>query len=199
MSGLEKPDELQAAIEEGPSRYAAFAMRLRTLITASSRYIAYSSDIGEAFRPLTNPLIVRSAYGISWAYILGDCGYAGYLAHKERQGTLPSYNPLEASEGMHVGLVVARRAVFQSLASMALPAFTIHSIVRYSAPLFARSANARIRGSGPTIAGLAAVPALPFMFDHPVEHAVDYAFDFVEQQIAEAKAKAQEALDKKTK
>ena len=37
MSGLEKPDELQATIEEGPSRYAAFAMRLRTLITASSR------------------------------------------------------------------------------------------------------------------------------------------------------------------
>lgn len=131
---------------------------------------------------------------------MGDCGYAGYLAHKERQGTLPSiaekatetlspaqkvelrkrqlenevkdkdalpnvikYNPLEASESMHVGLVVARRAVFQSLASMALPAFTIHSIVRYSAPLFARSSNARIRGSGPTIAGLAAVPALVSM------------------------------------
>lgn len=133
---------------------------------------------------------------------MGDCGYAGYLAHKERQGPLQSiaektadalspaqkvelrkrqmdnnltskdenalpnvikYNPLEASEGMHVGLVVARRAVFQSLASMALPAFTIHSIVRYSAPLFARSANARIRGSGPTIAGLAAVPALVSM------------------------------------
>lgn len=130
---------------------------------------------------------------------MGDCGYAGYLAHKERQSTLPSlaekateslspaqkvelrkrqmennltskdentlpnvikYNPLEASESMHVGLVVARRAVFQSLASMALPAFTIHSIVRYSAPLFARSSSARIRGSGPTIAGLAAVPAL---------------------------------------
>lgn len=37
MSGLEKSDELQVAIEDGPSRYAAFAMRLRTLITASSR------------------------------------------------------------------------------------------------------------------------------------------------------------------
>lgn len=37
------------------------------------------------------------------------------------------------------------------------------------------------------------------MFDHPVEYAVDYAFDFVEQQIAEAKAKTQEVLDKKTK
>lgn len=37
MSGLEKPDELQETLESGPSRYAAFAMRLRTLITASSR------------------------------------------------------------------------------------------------------------------------------------------------------------------
>jgi fission process protein 1 len=184
----EKEDEVQSQIEEGPTRYAAFAMRLRTLITASSRYIAYSSDIGEAFRPLTNPIFVRSAYGISWAYILGDCGYAGYLAHKQRQGMLPAaadtmlspaqkvelrrrqlesgdanpikWNPLEASEPMHVGLVVARRAVFQSLASMALPAFTIHSIVRYSAPLFAKAASQRVRASGPTVAGLAAVPAL---------------------------------------
>lgn len=33
---------------------------------------------------------------------------------------------------------------------------------------------------GPTISGLCVVPALPFLFDHPVEYAVDTAFDKVE-------------------
>lgn len=30
-------DNVQDTVEDGPTRYAAFAMRLRTLITASSR------------------------------------------------------------------------------------------------------------------------------------------------------------------
>ena len=33
---------------------------------------------------------------------------------------------------------------------------------------------------GPTISGLCVVPALPFLFDHPVEHAVDTVFEKVE-------------------
>ncbi|UZJ55306.1 hypothetical protein CBS101457_004626 [Exobasidium rhododendri] len=207
-------DNVQETVEEGPTRYAAFAMRLRTVITASSRYVAYSSDIGEAFRPLTNPNFVRAAYAVSWTYILGDVGYAGYRAHSEsvalrekgpeslsiaqkvelkkreaEAGKTVSgkVDAVPGSEMTHVGLVMARRAVFQSIASMALPAFTIHSIVRYSAPLFAKSSRPRIRSSGPTIAGLAFVPALPFLFDEPVEHVIDTAFDWIEARIAAAK------------
>jgi hypothetical protein len=29
---------------------------------------------------------------------------------------------------------------------------------------------------GPTVAGLAVVPALPYLFDEPVEHAVEHVF-----------------------
>ncbi|PWN92874.1 hypothetical protein FA10DRAFT_246880 [Acaromyces ingoldii] len=203
-------DSVQEAVEEGPSRYAAFAMRLRTLITASSRYIAYSSDIGEAFRPLTNPNFVRAAYGISWTYILGDVGYAGYRANQEylqieekgvdalspaqkaelrkrqleaEQQGLATPKLGEVGQATHVGLIMARRAVFQSIASMALPAFTIHSIVRYSAPIFAKAKSQRLRGAGPTVAGLAFVPALPYLFDKPVEHVIDTAFDWIEDRL----------------
>jgi fission process protein 1 len=140
-----------------------------------------------------------AADGVSFSS-LGDVGYAGYRAHLDRQ--LPSdttnMSPAQkvelrkrqvelakgdqdankTSESTHVGLIMARRAVFQSIASMALPAFTIHSvsesyytfslrglihhrqIVRYSAPLFAKSSRPRVRASGPTVAGLAFVPAL---------------------------------------
>lgn len=236
-------------LDNGPSRYAAYAMRLKTVIVTSSRYVAYSSDIGEAFRPLTRPEVVRGAYAISWLYILGDVGFAGYKAAQQYEAlsksssgpvyrfeseaaqyadsalssaraNLPLENLLDAktlaslsatdkvelrkrhaervaqqehhgatvdpsqvSETTHVGLIMARRAVFQSLASMALPAFTIHSIVRYSAPVFAKAKSARIRASGPTVAGLLFVPALPFLFDHPVEHVVDFAFDWIQQRL----------------
>ena len=76
---------------------------------------------------------------------------------------------------MQVGELVVERAIFQTVASMLLPAFTIHSIVRATTPLFARLG----RGTryGPSIAGLCAVPFLPVMFDKPVEHGLRWAFE----------------------
>jgi len=107
--------------------------------------------VGEAFRPVVAPWIVRAAYGVSWTYLFGDVAYETYKAR--RRG--PS--PLEAatySEPTRLAMVAVQRSVFQSVASMyvrpvdfgmshcslmmwiikhinrALPAFTIHSIVR---------------------------------------------------------------------
>ena len=45
--------------------------------------------------------------------------------------------------------IMAQRAVFQSLASMGLPAFTIHSIVRYSGRALKNVKNVKIRTWGP--------------------------------------------------
>lgn len=45
--------------------------------------------------------------------------------------------------------VMVQRAVFQSIASMGLPAFTIHSIVRYSGKALKNAKNASIRTYGP--------------------------------------------------
>lgn len=45
--------------------------------------------------------------------------------------------------------VMVQRAVFQSIASMGLPAFTIHSIVRYSGVFLKNVKNVKIRTWGP--------------------------------------------------
>lgn len=45
--------------------------------------------------------------------------------------------------------VMVERAVFQSIASMGLPAFTIHSIVRYSGRALKNAKNTTIRTYGP--------------------------------------------------
>ncbi|KAF4636611.1 hypothetical protein G7Y89_g1474 [Cudoniella acicularis] len=189
---------------ESSLRYAAYATRVRTALLSAQRYVAYTSDVGESFRPVAHPNFVRAAYGISWAYIAGDVAHEGYKAYCSNQRTLHPELPREAvqeryndaKEGLsavvqenHTDLtpkkvtpledyrtVMVQRAIFQSLASMGLPAFTIHSIVRYSGRAMKNVKNTRIRTFGPIGLGLAAVPALPYIFDEPVETAVEWIF-----------------------
>ncbi|GAB7362950.1 hypothetical protein MBLNU230_g3246t1 [Neophaeotheca triangularis] len=226
QKNLEDDESYFNAVYEGTAgestdtslRYAAYANRLRTIMLAGQRYVAYTSDIGESFRPVAHPNWVRTAYGISWAYLMGDVGYEGYKAYLRNQrvlkpdtaeggaiepvkdvsssdktaakvGESTSLGPgltgsstTQAAPSGHVvpiedyRSVMAQRAVFQSIASMGLPAFTIHSIVRYSGQAFKKVQNPRIRTWGPIGLGLAAVPALPFIFDEPVEYATEWVF-----------------------
>ncbi|PCH41357.1 hypothetical protein WOLCODRAFT_137347 [Wolfiporia cocos MD-104 SS10] len=168
-------------------RYMAYAARLRTALRASSRYIAYTSDVGEAFRPVVHPAVVTAAYGVSWLYLAGDVGYEAYKAHHRGP------TPLEAahfSEPTRLGMVAVKRAVFQSIASMALPAFTIHTAVKQAKKAFVNVKNPRVKTWGPTFTGLAIIPILPYLYDKPVEHVTDTAFEWIERQIVERDAKS---------
>ncbi|KAK2760232.1 hypothetical protein FQN54_002299 [Arachnomyces sp. PD_36] len=234
---------------ETPYRYAAYATRIRTLMLSAHRYVAYTSDIGESFRPVAHPYIIRSAYGISWAYILGDVAHEGYKAYQRNKHvlappseayrkaageigggeggvdraasvamgkgevTLTHAPPVakagvagaeawEAEEGGDLKdslipwttkriplredyrTVMAERAVFQVLASMALPAFTIHSVVKYAGKALREQKNTIIRTWGPIGLGLSIVPLLPYIFDKPVESAVEYTFQTALQSFA---------------
>lgn len=182
---------------ESNVRYAAYANRLRTIMLSAHRYVAYTSDIGESFRPVAHPWLVRGAYGVSWAYILGDVSYEGYKAYwqnqrklnpqlvlteKQQKATgLSAPIPADAKPGVVSPLedyrtVMVQRGIFQSIASMGLPAFTIHSVVRYSGRALKDAKNKTIRTWAPIGLGLAVVPFLPTLFDHPVENAVEWAF-----------------------
>jgi len=140
-------------------RYAAYASRIRTILLTAHRYVAYTSDIGESFRPVAHPNLVRSAYGISWAYIGGDVfheGYKAYLRQKQAMDTQTDKNlppiallPRKIPAIDDFKTVAVNRAVFQSLASMGLPAFTIHTIVRYSGRAMKNVKNPTLRTWGP--------------------------------------------------
>ncbi|WAO85106.1 Mitochondrial fission process protein 1 [Fusarium falciforme] len=178
-------------------RYAAYAARLRTILLSAHRYVAYTSDIGESFRPVAHPNLVRGAYGVSWMYLLGDVSYEGYKAYWHNQRVRDPTIQLTARQEKITGLpaietrvvkpgevspledyrtVMVQRAIFQSVASMGLPAFTIHSVVRYSGRAMKGMKNKMIRTWAPIGLGLAVVPFLPAMFDEPVENAVEWAF-----------------------
>ncbi|KAK9461934.1 mitochondrial 18 KDa protein-domain-containing protein [Lipomyces oligophaga] len=181
-----KVEEIATEIKTGEApestetnwRYAAYANRLRIMM-ATQRYVAYTSDIGESFRPVAHPRLVSLAYGISWTYVLGDISYEGYKTYLKEQDWLSAKAKGEpvSEEKPNWALSVVQRGVFQSIASMGLPALTIHSTVRYSGQAMKNVKNARLRTYGPVALGLAVVPLLPYLFDEPVEEAVDYVFD----------------------
>ncbi|CAJ2512412.1 Uu.00g054270.m01.CDS01 [Anthostomella pinea] len=182
---------------ESNLRYAAYTNRLRTVMLSAQRYVAYTSDIGESFRPVAHPWLIRGAYGISWAYILGDVSYEGYKAYWHNQRIMNPHVELSEKAQKMTGLtapapadakpgavspledyrtVMVQRGLFQSIASMGLPAFTIHSVVRYSGRALKDAKNKTLRTWGPIGLGLAVVPFLPTLFDKPVENAVEWVF-----------------------
>lgn len=50
-------------------------------------------------------------------------------------------------------------------------------VVRYSGRALKNNKNVLIRTWGPVGLGLAVVPALPYLFDHPVETGVEWVFE----------------------
>jgi fission process protein 1 len=143
-------------------RYAGYLGRVAAILKPLSgvaRYAAFTSDVGEAFRPVVSPKLVKASYAVAWTYVAGD------IAYHTHEARTAGRDPVRAA---------AHATVFQVTASMLLPTLIIHSQVHLASKL-ARHFNRFVR-FGPTVAGLALIPALPFICDEPVEHLVNEAF-----------------------
>jgi len=161
-------------LEDGPGRYLGYAARgVRTLLLTTARaakqahrYIAYSSDVGEAFRPVWKQRSVKAAYGVAFAYVAADVGYNVYTTHNETNG--------DRKKTVRKGI---ETLTFQALASLALPSLIIHTAVHQSHKIFHKSASVALKKWGPVAVGLAIIPALPFTIDEPCEHACEAGFE----------------------
>ena len=173
MSDEVKPTQNNAVVVEedvlrdSEARYLAYAQRVARVFSASSRYLAFSSDVGEAFRPVVPPQVVRFSYMLTWGYVFGDIGYSTYSAYK-----------LHPENMDFVKDRAARTTAFQLVGSVILPFMIIHTGVKQSGKLFDKIApNMRfVRAWGPSAVGMAIIPLLPKFVDHPIEHAVDDIF-----------------------
>lgn len=201
------PEDATSVEDQGSLRYAAYANRFRTILLASHRYVAYTSDIGESFRPVAHPFMVTLGYGVSWLYILGDVSYSSWKVKMKSEGrytpdlkpwNYPYPEPNLAQKELYDQnsnslvekdwrLAGIKRGIFQSIASMGLPAFTIHSAVRYSSIIFKNSKTKALKTYGPVAVGLGIVPLLPYVFDEPVEMAIDFIFDKGEEVYKKSK------------
>lgn len=96
------------------------------------------------------------------------CCDVGYHVHKEYH--LPDTAP------KNVARCAAHTTVFQLIASLALPAFIIHSGVHAAVKTCKKMG--RFTKWGPTVVGLGMIPFLPACVDYPAEVIIDTCFAY---------------------
>eukprot|EP01129_Flabellula_baltica_P001937 TRINITY_DN11829_c0_g1_i1.p1 TRINITY_DN11829_c0_g1~~TRINITY_DN11829_c0_g1_i1.p1 ORF type:complete len:192 (+),score=11.86 TRINITY_DN11829_c0_g1_i1:350-925(+) len=147
------------------SPYLIGAARALPRMLVKQRAVAYTSEIGEAGRSVFKPWMVKTAYALSFAYVLADTGLKmseEYEIEKDTKRTV---------------LTGAYMMVFHGLASLYLPAVMIHSIVKYSKLMLLKwkwsASRPPVRGWVPSLIGLASIPLIVAPIDYGVEYALE--------------------------
>lgn len=115
------------------------------------------------------PSQVNLSYLISIMYCCGDVVVSALEQH--------AATPNELRRILRTAL---HAVLFEGFATMLFPAIFMHTFVHlvHDAVAFYRLSGPLWRWL-PTTLGLALIPALPLLFDHPVEVAVDALFSFI--------------------
>ncbi|XDA85522.1 hypothetical protein R6Z07F_015299 [Ovis aries] len=146
-------------MSEPPSRGAERDLFRDTWV----RYLGYANEVGEAFRSLVPAAVVWLSYGVSSSYVLADAIDKG---KKARDVPGP-----EAGRSSRVTVAVVDTFVWQALASVAIPGFTINRVC--AASLYILSSATRwplaVRKWTTTALGLLAIPVII----HPIDSLQD--------------------------
>ncbi|XP_040433027.1 mitochondrial fission process protein 1 [Cygnus olor] len=131
------------------------------------RYLGYANEVGESFRPLVPVAAVWASYGVATAYVTADAidkGRKAAAAHVH-----------DPSKATRVGVAVADTFVWQSLASVAIPGFTINRLCAASLALLGSLTRwpLPVRKWATTALGLAAIPVIIT----PIDRTVDFLMD----------------------
>ena len=150
--------------QESQVRYAAYSIGF----ARAFRYLAFTSDFGEALRPVVHARIVTGTYAIAFAYCIADVGWEAY---KLKQN---DYFHEKTKEKMTMTQLIIERSTFQAIASLIVPAVVIHTSVDIAKKAFARIG--RFQKWGPSVVGLSIIPFLPLYLDEPVEEMIEHGF-----------------------
>ena len=129
------------------------------------RALAYTSEIGEASRPIVPKGIVNLAYGLSFGYVFADMAVKIHDVQTQGQEQM-------LWTGIDSG-------IFHTSASIVTPAVVIHSIVKFAGKIQTKILNSKnITGHKymkfiPSIIGLVSIPFII----HPIDHGTEYIMD----------------------
>ncbi|NXT29674.1 MTFP1 protein, partial [Syrrhaptes paradoxus] len=129
------------------------------------RYLGYANEVGESFRPLVPVSLVWASYGVATAYVTADAIDKGRKA-----ATVHAQDPAQARR---VGVAVVDTFIWQGLASVAVPGFTINRLCAASLALLGTVTRWPLPRWATTALGLAAIP---FIIT-PIDRSVDFLMD----------------------
>uniref|UniRef100_A0A1I8NNX7 Mitochondrial fission process protein 1 n=1 Tax=Stomoxys calcitrans TaxID=35570 RepID=A0A1I8NNX7_STOCA len=126
------------------------------------RYLGYCNEVGEAFRRLVPSKLVTASYVVSTGYVCADTIDKSYKDYKK------------GSSLTNVGITASDVFIWQILASVVIPGFTINRITYFSGRLLRQAdVHKKLAKYLPTAFGLLSIP---FIIP-PIDHSVDYLMD----------------------
>ncbi|CAL8319973.1 unnamed protein product [Lota lota] len=131
------------------------------------RFLGYANEVGEAFRALVPVSMVWATYGVATVYVTADAvdkGKKAAAAHGDSPGRTAK-----------VAAAVVDTFVWQALASVAIPGFTINRVCAGSLYLLGRATKwpLPVRKWTTTAIGLSTIP---FIIT-PIDRSVDLLLD----------------------
>lgn len=125
------------------------------------RYLGYSNEVGEAFRQFVSKSAVRLSYAVATFYCLSDASSKAYHVKKDTElyhENGHQYANRKAAE------IFIEAALWQGLASVTIPGFTINRICWASGILLNRFAGKAISSASQkvlvTTLGLVSIPVI---------------------------------------
>ncbi|BFG03017.1 mitochondrial fission process protein 1 [Drosophila madeirensis] len=124
------------------------------------RYMGYSNEIGEAFRPLVPKSIVAASYGMAIGYVCTDTFDKSLRLQ------------MAGASNRDVGILAGDVFSWQMMASVIIPGLVINRIT-WASRLMLSKAPGAIAKTVPTLIGLASIP----LIIHPIDSLVDRLMD----------------------
>ncbi|XP_075754024.1 mitochondrial fission process protein 1 [Pelodiscus sinensis] len=131
------------------------------------RYLGYANEVGESFRAIVPVSLVWASYGVATSYVAADAIDKGRKAAAVHQQ--------DAGRTARVAVAVGDTFVWQALASVAIPGFTINRICAASLYLLGTATRwpLPVRKWATTAIGLSAIP----LIIKPIDRSVDFLMD----------------------
>uniref|UniRef100_A0A7S3V0W7 Mitochondrial fission process protein 1 n=1 Tax=Aplanochytrium stocchinoi TaxID=215587 RepID=A0A7S3V0W7_9STRA len=128
------------------------------------RLCGYANEVGEAFRPIF-PKYVMPSYGVAFGYCAGDTIDKASIMYRNS-------NLKDKHRNHVIALCCFDTLLWQSLASVFIPGFTINQVVKATQFGMNRLSIAQVGAKRfvPTAVGLSVIPAII----KPIDNFVDY-------------------------
>ncbi|XP_061458914.1 mitochondrial fission process protein 1 [Rhineura floridana] len=131
------------------------------------RYLGYANEVGESFRAIVPVSLVWASYGVATAYVTADAFDKGKKASAAK--------PEGEGQSTRAAVAVVDTFIWQALASVAIPGFTINRLC--AASLYFMASMTRwplsVRKWATTAVGLSAIPFII----KPIDRSVDFLMD----------------------